>query len=154
MDRHAQLNICRDFLTRHEIGVMATSSPDGRTHASVVNYFTTHPSEIYFIARENAQKFRNLILNPWTSLVIIDEGLSSSLEVNGNSEKLEDSPRVTDLLMRFAKMLRMKNSGPLPILRHPGSELYLFRLKPETLAYADFRPSHERDGEYFELTLV
>lgn len=153
MDYSEQIHKSRSFLANHDIGVVATSTPDGHSHASIINYFMKEPFEIYFLARENAQKFKNITVNPWTCLVVFDEGLTCSVEVQGHAQKLDDSPKVTDLLMNFAKHIRQRNAGPLPILKHTGFELYLFRLKPQHIAYANFRPSHERDGEYFEITL-
>lgn len=156
MDSSNQLSKCRNFLRDHDYGVVASTSPEGRPHASVANYFMEGNSmDIYFLAREHAQKFRNILTNPWTALVVFDHAFVSTVEVKGFAEKLEDSPKVTELLMRFARAIRQKNGDHLqvPILKHSGEELYLFKLQPHTLAYADFRPSHHHDGEFFELTL-
>lgn len=156
MEHSDQLSKVRRFLTEHDYGVIASSSPHGHPHASVANYFMEGNSlDIYFLAREHAQKFRNILTNPWAALVVFDHAFVSTVEVKGQAEKLEDSPQVTELLMRFARVIRQKNGDhlQLPLLKTAGSELYLFKLKPHTLAYADFRPSHQHDGEFFELTL-
>lgn len=133
---------------------MATSTADGRPHASVVNYFMDHDiAHIYFLARQNAQKFKNIIVNPFTCLVVCDDSFSSSVEIKGSAYKLEDNSKVTDLMSKFARFIRQKNPGPLPIVREPGSELYLFELRAHHLTYADFYRSPHDNGEYFELHL-
>lgn len=154
MDQTNQLNKCRNFLSDHDTGVIATATADGRPHASVVNYFMDHDiSQIFFLARQDAQKFKNIVVNPYACLVVCDNNFASSVEVKGSAFKLDDSPKVTDLMGRFARFIRQKNHGPLPIVREPGSELYLFELRPQHLTYADFYRSPNDKGEYFELYL-
>jgi nitroimidazol reductase NimA-like FMN-containing flavoprotein (pyridoxamine 5'-phosphate oxidase superfamily) len=154
MDQSHQRTKCRKFLRNHDVGVIASATLDGRPHASVVNYYANDKFEIYFIAREHAQKFKNILVNPLAALVVTDDQLTTSLEIKGDAFKLDDTPAVLDTLRDLAAIVRRNHSGPLPIMNQPGSELHLFCLQPRTIAYADFRPSHPNGGEYFELELA
>lgn len=151
MDSSNQRIKCRNFLKSHDVGVIATATPDGQPHASVVNYFANNNMEVFFIAREDAQKYKNILVNTLADLVVCDENFSTSLEIKGIARKLDDSPQVINLLMKLSSVVRQKHSGPLPIMKHLGSELHLFCLQPGTITYADFSPSHANDGEYFEI---
>ncbi len=153
MDPSYQKSKCRSFLQNHDVGVIASSTLDGRPHASVVNYYANDKLEIYFLAREHAQKFKNILTNPLAALVVTDENLATSLEIKGDAFKLDDSPAVMDTLRKLAQTVRQNHTGPLPIMNMPGSELYVFCLRPLHIAYADFRPSHPKGGEYFEIDL-
>lgn len=140
------------FLKEHDAGVIATASYDGEPHASVVNYLSNDKLEIYFIAREKAQKFKNIMVNPSASFVVSEHNYVISIEVEGDAFKLEDNDTTMDILRQIAGVVRKRNPGPLPIMRHPGSELHLFCLKARHITYADFRPTYT-DGEYFELDI-
>lgn len=148
-----QLNKCYTLLKNHDTAVIATSSTSAEPHASVVNYFMDKSLDIFFIAREGAQKYKNINSNPLTCLVVFNSNFENSLEVKGSSYQLADSPKATDLLMEYAKIIKRRNSGQLPIMKHPGSELFLFRLAPHVMRYADFKLSANDEGEYFELHL-
>jgi hypothetical protein len=151
MDLSYERNKCRNFLRDHDVGVIASASLDGHPHASVVNYYANAKFEIYFISRERAQKFRNIMVNPLAALVVTDENLATSLEIKGDAFKLDDSPAVMDTMRQLSQVVRRNHAGPLPIMNVPGSELFLFCLQPRSMAYADFRPSHPKGGEYFEI---
>ena len=150
MDYGSQIRKCRSFLKDHDVGVIATATYDGEPHASVVNYFANDKFEVFFIARDRAQKFKNIMSNPRASFVIADPTFAMSLEIEGDAFKLEDTEETVNLLSQLAAVVRRKNAGPLPIMRHPGSELHLFCLKAGHLTYADFRPTYD-EGEYFEV---
>jgi nitroimidazol reductase NimA-like FMN-containing flavoprotein (pyridoxamine 5'-phosphate oxidase superfamily) len=153
MNTSDQLNKCYSLLKSYDTAVIATASSLAEPHASVVNYFMNNSLDIFFIARQDAQKFRNINENHLTCLVVCTSHFESSVEVKGRAFQLEDSPKVNDLLGRFAAAIKRKNAGPLPIMREPGSELYLFQMIPHMLTYADFNLPTNDDGEYFEVYL-
>lgn len=151
MDYTSQLNKCRAFLKHHDSGIVATASLRGEPHASLANYLIDEDLNIYFMAREGAHKYKNIIVNPPTCLVVCSDQFINTVEVKGLAYKVQDGSRANDMLAKLAAAIRRKNPGPLPILHYPGSEIYLFRLEPHTLIYADFYTSQGHEGEYFEL---
>lgn len=153
MDYTGQLDKCRAFLKNHDSGIVATSNLRGEPHASLANYLIDDHLHIYFMAREGAHKYKNITVNPPTCLVVCSDLFINTVEVKGLAYKAEDGARTNDMLGKLAAVIRQKNPGPLPILHYPGSEIFLFRLEPRTLIYADFYTSPNKEGEYFELNV-
>lgn len=153
MDYNNQLNKCYSLIKNHDTGVIATSSQDAEPHASVVNYFMNEGLEIFFVAREDAQKYKNISVNPLACLVVCNTNFASSVEIKGEVHKLKDNNKTTDLLIKYSAAIRRRNSGPLPIMKHFGSELYLFRIAPYMMTYADFNLRSNDEGEYFKVHL-
>ena len=141
MDNNNQLNKCYSLIKNHDTAVIATSSRASEPHASVVNYFMNEAMEIFFIAREDAQKFKNITNNPLTCLVVCTANFSSSVEIKGAAHQLEDNAKTTNLLIKYSEVIRRRNPGPLPIMKYPGSELFLFKMMPHMMTYADFNTS-------------
>lgn len=153
MDYNNQLNQCYSLIKNHDTAIIATSSRSAEPHASVVNYFMNRSHEIFFIAREDAQKYKNISGNPLTCLVVCTPNFGSSVEIKGESKKLEDNRKTTDLLIKFSEVIRRRNPGPLPIMKYPGSELFLFQMIPHSMRYADFNTSSNDEGDFFEVHL-
>lgn len=151
MDYSNQLNKCRAFLKRHDTGIIASSNLKSEPHASLVNYLIDEELNIFFMARDGSHKFKNITFNPPICLVVCSDQFANSVEVKGYAYKVADNSKTNDMLGKLAASIKRKNPGPLPILHYPGSEIFLFRLEPHTLTYADFYTSHHTDGEYFEL---
>lgn len=151
MDYINQLQKCQSFLRGHDTGILATANLRGEPHASLINYLIDDKFFIYFMAREGAHKFKNILNNPPACLVVCSDEFQNSVEIKGCAYKVEDNSHTNDMLAKLATAIKRKNPGPLPILHYPGSEIYLFRLEPSKFTYADFYTSHNKEGEYFEL---
>ena len=62
------------FIRQHQLGVIATASPDGLPEAALLNIAATPDLELIFETTDATRKFSNLQRNPRAELVIGWEG--------------------------------------------------------------------------------
>ena len=58
------------FIGRHSLAVLATSSPDNQPEAALVGIAVTEDLEIVFDTVKTSRKYQNLLQNPLVALVV------------------------------------------------------------------------------------
>jgi len=124
------------FILDHDLCVMATSSPDGAPHASLMSYAALPDLRyIYMATPANTRKWANLSANPEMAVLLDERELSRpgerdrsrSLTVSGRHDPLDDRTERHAAL----EFLTGKHPELGRFLYRPGTEI--IRLRPLVL---------------------
>lgn len=84
-----ELERARAFLREHHRAVLATRHPSGRLQLSPVTVGVDQSGCAVISTRETARKTRNLALDPWASLCVMNDGFFGEwVQVDGETEIL------------------------------------------------------------------
>jgi general stress protein 26 len=129
MNQEELKNLIHDFVAKHQIGVLATTTPEGNPEAAVITIFTTENLEIVFETFSNYRKYKNLQHNKNVALVIgWDEKITVQYE--GIAEELSGEQLETLKSKYFEKYQARKDWDNLP-------NMVWFKVTPRWIRYLD-----------------
>ena len=126
-----------DFLKAHDAGVLATVSPDGNPHASIVYYVADDLFNIYFLTKLGSRKYTGILSHPVVAFTIGRQDVPQTLQIEGVAVELtnddEKRPHVAEL------MDTLSNNNPLYIpIAKMDSEVVIMWIQPKWIRWADF----------------
>ncbi|MCE9644125.1 pyridoxamine 5'-phosphate oxidase family protein [Candidatus Parcubacteria bacterium] len=129
------------FLKNHMAGVLATVSPEGDPHASLVFYAADDDFSVCFLTLTESRKYAALMTNPRVAFTVAEQDRPQTLQIEGVAEKLSalDMDKVADLI---AVLTAGKDFYP-PVTKigKPGADIV--RIRPTWIRWGDFTISGE-----------
>lgn len=143
----------RDFIQKHPVGVVATSSKSGIPHAAAVYFVLDEELDIYFVTKEQTTKYKNISENPHVSIVMYDAENQSTLQTQGNAELVEDTAKFLKL---FSKILNVSSdtsdSDRPPVSKLFAGDYFMFKISPTEVKIAEYTKPDKGDlSNLFEI---
>jgi general stress protein 26 len=129
-----------DQLSKHNIGILATTSTDLKPHAATIYFVTDADFNMYFITRTNTTKCRNLQQNPQAALAIFEAATQKTVQVVGHVSKVEDTAKFDEIykqIMAITHNTSYKEAPPFSRLE-AGGDTVIYCLKPQSLRLAEY----------------
>lgn len=118
-----------DFIKRHDIGVLATTTPEGVPEAAVIEFAETDEFELIFDTFTTYRKYLNMQKNPNVAFVIgWDENITVQYE--GIAQEL-----FKEELEKYKKIYFAKN--PDAVKWQQFKEITYFKITPKWIRYRD-----------------
>ena len=145
-------NKTRDFINDNNLVVLSTVSADGQPHASSLYVVVDDKLNLYFVTRNDTQKYRDLDNNPRVAIVSTDESSAETVQLIGEAERVANGDEVKPQLEKLWEATTNKQSWPAPIVKLNSGDLVLVKVTPKSLKYGDFKPVHLENGHanYFQ----
>jgi nitroimidazol reductase NimA-like FMN-containing flavoprotein (pyridoxamine 5'-phosphate oxidase superfamily) len=127
------LDKMKALVREKDLCVLATVSDD-KPHCSLVAYTTnSEGTEIYMVTHKKTRKYRNLIANPWVSLLIDtrDENMGAThlktraLTVSGMFEAIQDTARKDHIRVELLE----KHPHMTEFVKDPDAEVFSIRIE-------------------------
>ncbi|QQG50032.1 MAG: pyridoxamine 5'-phosphate oxidase family protein [Candidatus Berkelbacteria bacterium] len=123
-----------EFIKRHQVCVLATSSKTGKPEAAAIEFAETDNFELIFDTFSTYRKYPNLKANPNVAVVIGWE--DATVQYEGVATEV-DGEEMEELKNIFVK----KNPGASKFFDIP--ETRYFKVTPEWLRYRDYSTTPE-----------
>jgi len=132
MKEKTMLDKMKALVKEKDLCVLATVS-DNRPHCSLMAYVTNDAcTEIYMVTFKDTKKYRNLIENPWVSLLIDtrEEDRASrrpqakALTVTGEFDQIRDD----NLRRQIREALIRRHAQLEGFANHPDAEVFFIRI--------------------------
>ena len=121
--------LVHDFIAKHSIGVLATTTAEGKPEAAVITIIVTDGLEIIFETFTNYRKYQNLKKNSSIALIVgWDEKITVQYE--GIAEELYGDALQKYKGEYFLTHLKLKKWDDLP-------EMVWFKISPKWARYLD-----------------
>jgi len=129
------------------LGVISTSTLDGKPESAVV-YFTYDESmNIYFTTRKDSRKYGNITQNPAVAFVIYSPQLFKTLQLEGVVSVVEDAHAQGE---HYSQLVEFASTGKaLPPIDQLGeSEIMFLKIETTWVRAGNFEAS--RTGDVFQ----
>lgn len=142
------------FLADHYSGVLSTASADGQPHGAVVYYLPDTDLSMYFVTKEETQKYKNIEQNKQVSFVVYDEKSQTTLEIQGKVEVVEDLETRRETLHNMTNS-SIALSGTLlpPAYKIEAGDYVVLHLVPNSIQLAVYSRSADGQNIYESLQL-
>jgi general stress protein 26 len=110
-----------EFLRTHGIGVLATSSREGKPHAATVYLTCDQQFNIYFVTKKDTQKSRNLQENGQAAIAIYDAASQTTVQAEGAAVAVTDVEQATWIINDIWRIAAHTGSAQPPIARLNGN---------------------------------
>lgn len=128
-----------DFLSKHGVGVLATSSTEGRPHAATVYLTYDQQLNIYFVTKKNTQKSRNLQSNNHAAIAIYDAASQTTVQAEGVVLEVTDVEQATWVINDIWRIaLDISPTSPPPQTRLTAGGYVVYKLITPSLRMATF----------------
>jgi general stress protein 26 len=125
------------FLKANRAGVIATVSPEGKPHESVVYYVTDDRFNIYFLTKIDSRKYTSIKANPAVAYTIGQLDTPKTLQIEGVAAEMMSNEDKKAHVPDIMEMLSKNNPSYLPIAKM-DSEVVLMWIEPKWIRWADF----------------
>lgn len=141
------------FLREHMSGVLATTSADGRPHATVIYYSVDPLLNVTFLTKRRTRKAENLRQHKYAELVVYDEVSQTMVEVAGRVIELTSKAELSQVFRSTLRAsLHTAASAIPPISKLDAQEYVAYRLRSTTVRMAQFkRRSSQQPAGLFEI---
>ncbi len=132
------------FLERHKTGVLATVSPEGTAHASMVYYTADDNFNIYFLTLTNSRKFASIQAHPQVAFTVSIPDVPQTLQIEGMAMDIsldEEGARKKD------QLFEVLNSNPwfyAPVTKLDPATSAIVWVRPTWIRWADY--AFEQNG--------
>lgn len=141
-----------NFLRNNTTGVIATVTPASLPQSAAISFHVDDDLNIFFLTREESQKFRNLGKNKNISLTVFeDKVLPTSVHLDGEAEIIESESQKLEIKKILIE--RSWNEAYLPpVMRQEGSGIVLIKIIPKKATWFRFvKNSHQAELERLDL---
>ncbi len=105
------------YIENHPAAVVGTISDDGTPHGAVVYVCVASHHTVFFVTKNQTQKYKNLLERPQLSLTFFNDSDSSTLQAQGKAF-VADNPKMIDYAMqKMAKIHAMQAEWLPPIAK-------------------------------------
>jgi general stress protein 26 len=129
-----------DFLALHRIGVLATSTSEGKPHAATIYFTYDELLNIYFVTKKDTQKSRNLQDNPQAAIAVYDAASQTTVQMDGSVIEVTDPQQTTWMfndIWRIADQTSGAGGVP-PTSRLNAGGYVAYKLSAPSLRMASF----------------
>lgn len=154
MDKQKIKGEALEFLNKHVVAILATSSKSNAPHAAALYYIVDDDFNFFFTTKSNTQKFTNITDNNKVALVVVDHASPKSVEVEGIVDLALDDVKQRDVVNKISeKSARLGEAfWPPPISQLHGGELIVFKVTPLELCLCDY--THGESGKANILQII
>lgn len=128
------------FLQNHHLAGLATVSPAGQAHATVIYYFVQPDLTLYFITKNVTRKCGYLRQDGRVGLEITDEPARQTIQLEGRASEIVDPFEFGRIIDNF--QVEMKRNpdvwNDIPI-SHVRNGYCIFAVRPTWLCWSDFK---------------
>lgn len=140
MDEHAAQGRqdALNFLRGHKTGVLATVSPEGAAHASMVYYTCDDDFNIYFLTLASTRKYQGLLAHPQVAFTVATPDVPQTLQLEGMAMDITLDP---DAAKKKDELLAVLNSNPWfygPIEKLDLADTVVVWVRPTWVRWADY----------------
>jgi general stress protein 26 len=140
------------FLQNKFLAVLATVDSVHLPHAATIYYVIDDDFTIYFITKNDTEKYEHLLHNPHVALVVGTENIPRTAQIEGVAEVVHDLQMVPNLLERLS---RVSNKGqyPPPAFGSPSGSMSIFKVTVSKIKWLDMTgeiPLHVREEIIFD----
>ena len=142
LDMDTKRSLALGFLKSNIAGVLATSSREGKPHASVVYYTCDDDFSIYFATLISSRKYTAIKAHPNAAFVVGTLNIPQTLQIEGMVTELHANDealgkKLPDLLQR----LTSNSKYFAPITKMDPSDIVVMWLQPKWIRWADYATS-------------
>lgn len=128
-----------NFLSNNCVGVLATSTKEGKPYAATVYLTFDQQFNIYFLTKKDTQKSRNLQANNQAAIAIFDAATQTTVQAEGAVVEVTNPEQVTWVtndIWRIA--LKANPASPPPQTRLAAGVYVVYKLITPSLRMATF----------------
>lgn len=143
------------FFKRNVIGTLATISPSGKPHASLVYYAGNDQFIVYFSTLVSTRKYADLQANPLAAFTIATADVPQTLQIEGAVSVVTAEDRMEKDLSLLIQSLLSSKIYQWPIAKFTPAEVVVLRLEPTWVRWGDFANFEQGTEKLFcEIPLV
>lgn len=140
------------FLADNYSGVIATADSAANPHGAVVYYLPDPDYSLYFVTKEETQKYKNIEQNKQVAFVIYNEETQTSLQIFGQVVIVDDMERKTEAIKNMTNTsLSRSNTLLPPAYKLDAGEYAVVQLVPQVMKMAIYARSDADEDLYEEL---
>ena len=130
-----------EFLRKHDIASVATVKENGQAHATTIFYYVEDDLKIYFLTKYDTLKFKNLKTNFTVGLVITDEPLYQSVQIEGTAKEVDYSHEFSATVKKFTDNLAKngKDWEGIPLNHMTAGYFAFVQITPTWIRWVDFK---------------
>lgn len=126
-----------EFLRSHDTAVIASVDSDGQPYTSTI-YYVLSGDEIYFITKNQTEKYKNLKMNHRSALTVYDSHSPVALNAIGTVAEVPTTSKKDEIMQAVFKLSYDKLHDYAPIIKlHKGS-FSVFKFIPHKAKLTDF----------------
>lgn len=134
-----------DFLSKHGVGVLATSSKEGKPYAATVYLTYDQQFNIYFVTKKDTQKSRNLEKNNQAAIAIYDAASQTTVQAEGAVIEVTNAEQATWVINDIWRIaMNISPNSPPPQTRLTGGYV-AYKLITPSLRMATFKQPDPAD---------
>lgn len=135
-----------DFLSKHSVGVLATSTKEGRPYAATVYLTYDQQFNIYFVTKKDTQKSRNLQNNNRAAIAIYAAATQTTVQAEGAVVEVTDPEQVTWVMNDIWRIaLSISPTSAPPQTRLVAGGYVVYKLITPVLRMATFVQQNPED---------
>jgi nitroimidazol reductase NimA-like FMN-containing flavoprotein (pyridoxamine 5'-phosphate oxidase superfamily) len=140
------------FLADNYSGVIATADSAANPHGAVVYYLPDPDYSLYFVTKEETQKYKNIEQNKQVAFVIYNEETQTSLQIFGQVVIVDDMERKAEAIKNMTNTsLSRSNTLLPPAYKLDAGEYAVVQLVPQVMKMAIYARSDADEDLYEEL---
>lgn len=141
-----------EFLSRNNVGVLATASCSGVPHAATIYFVTDKDLNFYFVTKEKTTKYKNLIENKHAALAVFQAQTQSTLQVSGVATVIKDVNKFMDLYNQILEIsAATSDSDRPPVSKLFAGDYFMFCLAPHKIRLAEYTKPDHGNTDIFEI---
>ena len=137
--------VALEFLKKNKVGVLATISPEGGPHASLIYYVCDDSFNIYFSTLESTRKFDAISHNPRAAFTVATVDIPQTLQIEGDASEITGEEKIKDKLSNLIEILESNNTYYWPITKMGALRVVLMKLTPTWVRWGNFALQQEED---------
>jgi len=144
---HSEQKEAHDFLKKHNVGILATVSPNGDQHAAALYYTVDAALNISFVTKTGTKKADNLEHNNHAMLVVYEAETQTTVQVTGSVSKVTDIVEANEVFTQIVlASVKTSKTDMSPATKLHEGDYVTYRLTPTQVRMASF--SHAESGSY------
>ncbi len=139
-----------NFLHANAIGVLSSTSTNGRPHGAVIYFTVNHDFEVSFLTKSLTRKYDNLTHDNHVMLTVFDPATQTTAQISGLAHEIADSKTINKIAGTvLASSIHVNPAGVPPIEKLNAGDYVAFKIKPSQIRLAIY--ANPQAGEYHEL---
>lgn len=135
-----------DFLSKHGVGVLATSTKEGKPYAATVYLTYDQQFNLYFVTKKDTQKSRNLQTNNQAAIAIYDAATQTTIQAEGAVVEVTDPEQITWVMNDIWRIaLSTSPTSAPPQTRLAAGGYIVYKLITPSLRMAKFVQQNPED---------
>lgn len=141
-----------EFLADNYSGVLATADSAAIPHAAVVYYLPEPDYTLFFVTKEETQKYKNIEQNKQVAFVIYDEKSQTALQIQGHVRVVNGLEEKREAIRNMLNSsLTLSDEKLPPAYKLDAGEYVVLQLVPQVMKLAIYARTDEDEDLYEEL---